>query len=100
MAPKKERKRNESLNKSSQEEKKDVVWSEKEDEDLLDFYTNKYIDLKQGNLGKGHWNQCVEKVNVNKNENDLTRKTSQQYEDRWNSMRRKYLGERAREDET
>jgi hypothetical protein len=39
-------------------------------------------------------------VNVNKNENDLTRKTSQQCKGRWSSMRRKYLGERACEGET
>jgi hypothetical protein len=77
MAPKKEKRRKEPLNKSLQEENKDVVWSEKEDKDLLDFYNDKSIKLKQWNLGKGHWNQCDEKVNISKDENDLTRKTSQ-----------------------
>jgi hypothetical protein len=39
-------------------------------------------------------------VNIGKNENDPTQKTSKQCKGKWNSMRRKYLGERALEDET
>ena len=77
-----------------------LCWSKKEDEDLLNFYNDKHIHLKQVNLGKGHWNECTEKVNVNKNKNDITKKTSGQCKGRWNSMKRKYLGERAHENET
>ena len=52
------------------------MWSKKEDEDLLDFYNDKRIKLKQGNLGKGHWCKCAEKVSVNKNENNVSKKIS------------------------
>ena len=76
------------------------MWSEKEDEYLLDFYNDKHIQLKQGNLGKDHWNECAEKVNVNKNRNDITKKTLGQCKGRWKSMRKKYLEERACENET
>jgi hypothetical protein len=67
---------------------------------LLAFYNDKWIKLKKGDLGKGHWTQCAEKVNTCKNDSDVTWKTSKQYKGKWNSMRRKYLRERAHEDET
>jgi hypothetical protein len=46
MASKKEKKRKESLNKSlnAEKENKDVVWFEKEDEDLLNFYNDKQLN--------------------------------------------------------
>jgi hypothetical protein len=39
-------------------------------------------------------------VNKDKNENDPTQKSSKQCKGRWNSMRRKYMGERVHEDKT
>jgi hypothetical protein len=74
MTSKKKKKK--PLNKLSiaQEENKDVVWSKKDDEDLLDFYNDKQIKSKQGNLGKEHWIQCAEKMNIRTNENNLISK--------------------------
>jgi hypothetical protein len=57
------------------------------------------LGFKIREFGERSLEQCAEKVNVNKNENNLTRKTSLQCKGRWNSMKRKYLGERAHEDE-
>jgi hypothetical protein len=39
-------------------------------------------------------------VNIGKNKKDMTKKTSKQCKGRWDSKRRKHLGERAHEDET
>ena len=53
-----------------------IQWNDKDTKALIDFYNDKFVEIKKGNFKSKHWNQCVAHVNESKQiENDEESKT-------------------------
>lgn len=92
-------KKNSSRNKqkNKEDEENTAKWSTQEEEVLLQAYNDKRNEIKQGNLGKGHWKEVCDKVNSNKTENDSSKKSKNQCKGKWNSLKRRYTEEKRKE---